>query len=403
MDFLKWLKIRRRTMTQLKSKWEIPLMVFLVLTSFVTGLLPEETGYKIVSFKGTVKVKKDNNIISLTDPKTFPLEKDHALMLYKGASVEIVFPNGSRETFVGPFYAAISTLQKPFTKNQLSLFEKKQLWKPIQRIFDEEEEIHDSTRSGPLDRVAFKKEINKKLTDKSLDDPTIPDDKVIELNAAMESVDTLFNAFPKIRRIVIKALVYREFGLNKKALETIMVYYNSIANKPGKKILRGQVEDYVYTEFLPIIITIESQNSEAGPVMGFYRTFSANIELWWAAFYYNGKELIEIEKTCDHKQHPQKIFVVNKNLDVKADQSPHCIFIVVCPEWTELTNYDNLRTAKNKLLTKKETKVNTVKDWGKVTIKLCLTRGTLFGKNRPPGPPAKTFYCPSDGNKEHRE
>jgi hypothetical protein len=345
-------------MTQLKSKWKIPMMVFLVFTFFLTGLIPAETEYKIVSFKGTAKVKKDNEIILLTGSKTISLKKDYALMLYKDASVEIVFPNGSRETFSGPFYAAVSTLQKPFTKNQLSLFEKKQLWKPIQRIFDEEEEIHDSTRSGPLDRVAFKKEINKRLTDKSLADPTIPYDKVKELNAAMEAVDTLFNAFPKVRRIVIKALVYREFGLNKKALETIMVYYNSIANKPGKKILRGQVEE----------------NSEGSPVMGFYRTFSANIELWWAAFYYNGKELIEIEKTCDHKQHPQKTFVVNKNLDVKADQSPHCIFIVVCPEWTELTNYDNLRTAKNKLLTKKETNVNTVKDWGKVTIKLCLRR-----------------------------
>lgn len=361
-------------MTQLKSKWEIPLMVFLVLTSFVTGLLPEETGYKIVSLKGTAKVKKDNKIIPLTESKTISLKKDYALMLYKDASVEIVFPNGNRDTFVGPFYAAVFTLQKSFTKKQLSLFEKKQLWKPIQRIFDEEEEIHDSTRSGPLDRVAFKKEINKRLTDKSLDDPTLSAEKIKEMNAAMEAVETLYNAFPKVRRIVIKALVYREFGLNKKALETIMVYYKSIANKPGNKIVRGQVEDYVYTEFLPIIITIESQNSEAGPVMGFYRTFSANIELWWAAFYYNGKELTEIEKTYDHKQFPQKTFVVNKNLDVKADQSPHCIFIVVCPEWRELEYYDNLRTAKNKLLTKKETKVNTVKDWGKVTIKLCLRR-----------------------------
>ncbi|UCH97770.1 MAG: hypothetical protein JSV88_13205 [Candidatus Aminicenantes bacterium] len=351
-------------MTQLKSKWKIPLMVFLVLTFFVTGLIPEEKGYKIISYKGTVKVKKDNKIIPLTGSQTFPLKKDHALMLYKDASVEIVFPDGSRETFYGPFFAAVSTLQKPFTK--------KQLWKPIQRIFEEEGAIHGPTRSGPADRGAFKDEINKRLADKSLDDPTLPADKVKEMNAALETVDTLFNAFPKVRRIVIKALVYREFGLNKKALETIMAYYNSIANKPGKKIVRGQVEDYVYTEFLPITITIEPQSSVGGPVMGFYRTFSANIELWWAAFYYNGKELIEIEKTCDYKQHPQKTFAVRKNLDVIPGQSPHCIFVVVCPEWRELENYDNIRTAKNKLLTKKETKVNTVKDWGKVTIKLCL-------------------------------
>jgi hypothetical protein len=361
-------------MTQLKSKWKIPLMVFLVSMFLGTCLIPAKTGYKIVSFKGTVKVKKGDKIIPLTESKTLPLKKDHALMLYRGASVEIVFPDGSCSVFKGPFYAAVSTLQKPFTKKQLSLFEKKQLWEPIQRIFDEEEAIHGAARNGPVDRGAFKDEINKRLADKSLDDPKLPADKNKELNAALEAVDTLFNAFPKVRLIVIKALVYRHFGLNKKALQTVMIYYKSIAGKPGKRIVRGQVEDYVFTEFSPIIITIEPQNSEGGPVIGFYRTFSANIELWWAAFYYNGKELIEIEKTFDTKLHPQKTFAVRKNLDVKADQSPHCIFIVVCPEWTELLSYDNIRTAKNKLLTKKETKVNTVKDWGKVTIKLCLRR-----------------------------
>ena len=129
-------------MTQLKSKWKIPMMVFLVFAFFVTGLILAKTGYKIISFKGTVKIKKDNEIIPLTDPKTFPLKKGYALMLYKGASVEIAFPDGSRVTFVGPFYAAVSTLQKPFTKKQLSLFEKRQLWKPICRIFEEEKEIH---------------------------------------------------------------------------------------------------------------------------------------------------------------------------------------------------------------------------------------------------------------------
>jgi hypothetical protein len=355
-------------MTQFKRKWKIPLMVFLVSMFLVTCLIPVKTGYKIVSIKGTAKVKKDNKIILLTESKTIPLKEDHVLMLYKDASAEIVLPDGSRETFDGPFFAAVSTLQKPFTKKQLSLFEKKQLWKPIRRIFEEEGEIQGAARSGPLDRGAFKAEINKRSTDKSLDDPTLPAHKVKELNAALETVDTLFNAFPKVRLIVIKALVYRHFGLNKKALETIMVYYKSIAGKPE----RSQVEDYVFTEFLPIIITIEPQNSVGGPVKGFYRTFSANFKLWWAAFYYNGKELIEIEKTIDTKQHPQKTFVVHKNLDVIPGQPPHCIFIVVCPEWTELINYDNLRTAKNKLLTKKETKVNTVKDWGNVTIKLCL-------------------------------
>jgi hypothetical protein len=358
-------------MNQFKSKWKISLMV---LMFFVTGLIPAETGYKIVSFKGTVKVNKGNKIITLQERLPIYLKKDHSLMLYRGASVEIVFPNGSRETFDGPFYAAVSTLQKPFTKNQLSLFEENHLWKPIQRIFEEEEEIHGPGRSGPADRGAFKDEINKSLTDKSLDDPALPTDKIKELNAALETVDILFNAFPEVRRIVIKALVYRQFGLNKKALETIMVYYKSIAGKPGKRIVRGQVEDYVYTEFLPIEINIESQNSEGSPVNGFYMTFTARLDLWWAAFYYNGKELIEIEKTCDFKQHPQRTFSVRKNLDAKPGQSPHCIFIVVCPEWTELERLDDIDAAREELLADniKETTVNTVKDWGKVTIKLCL-------------------------------
>ena len=54
-------------MTQLKSKWKIPLMAFLVFTFFLTGLIPAETGYKIISYKGTVKVKKNNNIIQLKE------------------------------------------------------------------------------------------------------------------------------------------------------------------------------------------------------------------------------------------------------------------------------------------------------------------------------------------------
>ncbi|NIM12583.1 MAG: hypothetical protein GTO45_10760, partial [Candidatus Aminicenantes bacterium] len=186
-------------MTQLKSKWKISLMV---LMFFITGLITAKTGYKIVSCKGTVKVNKGNEIITLQERLPIYLKNDHALMLYRGASVEIVFPNGSRETFDGPFYAAVSTLQKPFTKKQLSLFEENHLWKPIQRIFDEEEEIHGPGRSGPADRGAFKDEINKRLADKSLDDPVLPADKIKEMNATLEAVDMVFNAFPEVRRIV---------------------------------------------------------------------------------------------------------------------------------------------------------------------------------------------------------
>jgi hypothetical protein len=344
-------------MTQTKNKWKITLMVFLFFTLCASGYTFAETGYEIVPLKGTVKVKKD-----------------HALMLYKDASAEITFPNGSRETFHGPFYATLTTLQKPFTKKQFSLFKEEKIWKPIQRLFDEEEEIHGPTRSGPADRGAFKYEIDKRSADKDLDDPTLPADKIKEMNTTLETVDTLFNAFPKVRRIVIKALVYRHFGLNKKALETIMAYYKRIAGKPGKEIVRGQVEDYVFTEFLPIVITIEPQNKESGPVTVFYRTFTANFKLWWAAFYYNGNELIEIEKTCDNKLHPQKTFAVRKNLEVKRGESSHCIFVVVCPEWTELETLDDINAARKELLADsiKETKVQTVKDYGKVRIKLCL-------------------------------
>ncbi|MCP4231086.1 MAG: hypothetical protein GY771_13185, partial [bacterium] len=148
----------------------------------------------------------------------------------------------------------------------------------------------------------------------------------------------------------------------------------------------------MYTEFLPIIISIEPQSKEGGPITGFYRTFTANFKLWWAAFYYNGNELIEIEKTCDYKQHPQKTYAVRKNLDVKPGESSHCIFIVVCPEWTELESLDDIDAAREELLADnvKETKVQTVKDFGKVRIKLCLRRPGGSFEKPPPWPPRKT-------------
>ncbi|NIO82922.1 MAG: hypothetical protein GTN68_20445 [Candidatus Aminicenantes bacterium] len=104
--------------------------------------------------------------------------------------------------------------------------------------------------------------------------------------------------------------------------------------------------------------------------------------------------MIEIEKTCDFKQHPQRTFAVRKNLDSKPGQSPHCIFVVVCPEWTELEHLDDIDAARKELLADniKETKVQTVKDWGKVTIKLCLRRpGGRFLKKLPPWTPRKNF------------
>jgi hypothetical protein len=356
-------------MTQLKSKWKIPMMVFLVLTFFLTAKKTAETGYKIMSYKGTVKVKKNNKIIQLKEANIL-LKPNDAVMVYPRSSIEISFPDNNKKTLEGPFYSTVKTLEEPFDKNKPAFFANPEIWENIQRVFDEEGD-YIKTRSGPKDSVAFYSVIKKSLADTTLEDKTPPAHKVKEMNTALETIKIIFNAFPDVKNILLKALVYKNFGLNKKALITVFAHYETIRMVKEKQKEQKMVAGYIYNDFLPIVIHIHHLDDNWS--YGFNKKFSAEFDLWWAAFYYDGNKLIELENTIGTSLHPQKIFELHKNITINQGTAFHCIFIVACPHWSQLETLDDINAAKKELLADniKETKVNTVRDWGKVTIKLC--------------------------------
>jgi hypothetical protein len=365
-------KIRRKTMIQLKRKWKIPLMVFLVSMFFLTALKPAETGFKIISYKGTVKVKKNNKIIQLKQANIL-LKANHAVMVYRNSSITISLPGNKKKTLKGPFYSTVKTLEKPFDNNKLSFFENPGIWKNIQRVFDEEGD-YIRTRSEPKDSAAFYKEIKKRVTDTTLKDKTPPAHKMKEMNAVLETIETIFNAFSKVKQILLKALVYKDFGMNKKALAAVFAHYETIRKIKEKQKEQKMVAGYIYNDFLPIVIHIHHLDDKWN--YGINKKFSSGIDLWWAAFYYDGNKLILLEKTIDARLHPQKTYELRKNITINQDTASHCLFIVACPHWSQLETLDDIHAAKKELLADniKETKVNTVRDWNKVTIKICLRR-----------------------------
>ena len=127
-------------MTHQKKEWYVPLMIILVFTFFFPGFMSADPGYKIISNKGTVKIKQNAKVFRLKEQSTIDLQKGDAIMVYPGAEIEVLFPGGDKKTFTGPFYAAVESLEKPPAKERLSFFAGAASWKGIERIFDEEGE-----------------------------------------------------------------------------------------------------------------------------------------------------------------------------------------------------------------------------------------------------------------------
>ena len=377
-------------MTQLKGKLKIPLMVILVLTFAITGLTLAKPGYEILSYKGKIKVKKNNEMIPLIKHDGIRLEKRDIVMVYPGSSIEISFPGNSRKVFEGPFYAPVAALTQPFDKKNLSFFENRKIRKGIEGIFDTEGNASSgSTRSQ--NSVEFFNEVKKTLTQAVLEDKTPAAGRAKKMETHLESVKHMFSAFPEVKQILVRALVYKDFGQDKKALTTILSHYKKILRAKDKKTERELMEDYMTNRFLPIVIMIRSgdENISPGNVRsnkknnGIKMIFSSNIKLWWAAFYYDGKTLKEIKKTIDYSQKPQNKFELEINITAKANMKKsrsRYLFIVTSPDWTQLDKFDSSEAAEKELLGNniKETRSKRIQDYGEVIIKLPLGEGTLY-------------------------
>jgi hypothetical protein len=355
-----------------KKEWHVLLMIILVFTFFFPGFMPANPGYKIISYKGTVKVKQNAEVSRLENQPPIDLKKGDAVMVYPGAEIEVLFPGGDKKTFTGPFYAAIESLEKPPAKDRLSFFAGPASWKGIERIFEEEgEESAGTTKGTQEDSLNFYNEINQGAAAVKIEDKTLSPDKEKEMKEILETAATGFNAFPEEKQIVIRSLVYKAFGRYKTALDMIFSHYKGILYSKGKQAERELLEDYLFNQFLPIVVTIHSPFS-----------FSSNFKLWWAAFYFDGKEFKSLDKTIDYSMHPQNDYKIKDNPGIQvgsqskgmAGGNTSCVFIAACADWAELERFDDLEIAKKELLDSgiKETKPGSIQDYGRVIIKICL-------------------------------
>jgi len=362
---------RWRLPQPIKKRMFLP-VIYLAFIFCFSSFMPANAEYKIISLKGKVKIKNNTKVIQLKKQLPFKLKKGDAVMVYPGAAIEMLFPDGKKKAFKGPFYSTVENLGKSYERNRLSFFGKPKQWKAIERIFDEEgEESAGTTKGTQEDSLNFYNEINKGVAVVKIEDKTLTPDKEKEMNEILETAEQGFNAFPKEKQIVIRALVYKTFGRYKTALTTIFSHYKGILYIKGKQPERELMEDYLFNEFLPIAINIHSPFS-----------FSSNFKLWWAAFFFDGKEFKTIEKTIDYSLYPQNEYKIKDNSTIQADikskgmakAESQCLFVVACADWAELEKFDDMEIARQELLESdiKETKLKTIQDYGKVIIKLCL-------------------------------
>jgi hypothetical protein len=374
-------------MTHEKKEWNIPLMILPVFIFYFSSFLLANGEYKIVSFKGKVKVKQNDEIVRLEKQLHVYLKKGDAVMVYPGAAIEMVFPDGNKKTLTGPFYSTVAALEKPYARNLLSFFGKPGQWKAIERIFNEEGEESAGTTKGTQDSLNFYDEIKPVVAKVEIEDKELAPAKKKEMKEILVTVEPGFNAFPEDKQMVIRSLVYKSFGWYKTALNMIFAYYKGILRTKGKQAERELIEDYLFHEFLPIVITIMPneknklfpKGTSTSREIYFNKTFYSNFRLWWAAFFYDGRELESIQKTIDYSLHPENTFKLEKsfnhtgNRTAGVNRAP-CVYIVACADWTVLEKFDDMEYAGRELLKSgiKETGSTTIRGYGKIMIKICL-------------------------------
>ncbi len=373
-------------MTSKKIKYKPSFFILLTFLVFSLYSFPEvSTVSRIVSFQGKVKLKQKGKMTTLQKQKRIALEQEDAIMVYPGAKIEILLPGGKPKTFTGPFYSTVANLEKPFQDEMLSFFAEPSRWQAIKRLFDEEgEESSNTSRGTQEDSLNFYNEINPVAGKAKIEDETLTPSREKEMKETLATVNDGLNAFPEEKQVVVRVLVYKNFGLHKTSLVTIFDFYKNILHVKDKQPERELIEDYLFNHFLPIVLVAQPANRSRGAGASSHGNleFSSNLKLWWAAFYFDGQTLKAIDKTIDYSLHPQNIYKINydKINRVKAKTgstggtNSHYLFIVASTNWTELERYDDIETAKKEFLKNsiKEMKTGTIQDYGKVIIKFSL-------------------------------
>ncbi len=373
-----------------------PISIFPGNQGIKTGTETKNNGaeFRLLSLKGKVKVKKGDDFfaISVENMDRISLGAGDALLVYPSSSAEILLPKNNKLRLNGPLYSTSSKLgKKNFDRISSSFFAQSKLLEILKLLFDAEgDEAAGTTRGTIEDSLNFFNEIDPVAQKANIEDQTLSTADKKKMDEMLSLLQTRFNAFSGEKQIIMRCALYKTLGLHKTALTTIFTYYKGILNVKGKQTERELLEDYLFKQFLPVVVVIHPIESivttrgvSPSPGKPFNKEFRSNLKLWWASFYYDGAKFIPIEKTIDHSLLPQDSYIIKNSalnqLDSLAKRNKngksksHDIFVVGCSDWQEIERYDDLKYAEKEILkqpTKPAKDGTATQDFGKVIIKM---------------------------------
>lgn len=328
----------------------------------------------VITCKGTVKLKREDEFTRLKEGTRVTPGKTDFIMAYPDAVIKVLYPDGKCRILSGPFYAVAAEMGKGIKTGKVPLLSKPVFRKSIRKILDRMEDvIVGPVKGDDLEgSLNFYNEIKEAMAEVPVEDSRLSPGKKKEMETALASLNDRFSGASLDQVVLIKSLLYKQYKMYRSALMNVFNHYERIMKTKGKQKQRELLEDFLFNEFLPIRVVIETRS----PL-----TFSSNFDLWWAAFGYNGEKLEEITKTTD-SLHPQDTFKLEENMVEPADEDMEIesknkvqgVFIVACADWGELEKYNKIEYAEKELLESgvKETTGGTVRGYGKIIVKLCL-------------------------------
>jgi hypothetical protein len=294
--------------------------------------------YKLLSWKGDVKIRKGGKFISLTGQAKISLEKGDGIWLANGAEIELSLPGGNQKVFYGPRFTKVETLKKA-RKGPSTLVNLIKSMGIEELLSRKKQDAVGGTRTGS---ERLYKKIKKAL--REMEEPLAAMGKEKDMKEVLAKIEARFDAAPMEKQVLIEVMIYKHFNRDKLALITLFNYYEKIRRLENKKMERNFIEDFLLNEFLPIVITFNLEDPD-------FITFSSNFKLWWAAFFFDGNEVSEIVKTIDTSQYPQDIFRINRG-NIRSAINPKYLFIIASYQSSCLEMLVDIEEAKKELLGK---------------------------------------------------
>jgi hypothetical protein len=339
--------------------------------------------YRVLSWEGDVRVKQGGMFIRLAERSEIILKKGDSLWVEGRASIRLLFPDGTNQEFNGPYFTRVEALVKNKTRARSSFLANFIKITRIPELFSREKEDAAGTTKGDdfKSSSSFYKGIKKAIEQEfaGVKDSPPAADKKKEMTEGLAVVKNNFDAASLEKQAIMKARIYKHFNQGKQAFMVVFNHYKKILNVGGKQIERELLEESIFNEFLPVVITFKADGPEKSLVKELEIipkvsiSFSANFKLWWAAFYYDGNGFEEIEKTIDTRLHPQDTFKIEHDRDKEKDKSLD-VFIIACSDWSQLEKYDDMEEVKKELLGREIPAASSGKavGIGKVIVKIGL-------------------------------